>query len=90
MGPLTQNACVRGLIFISKYSEAVLMMLKFIHHIDILLGDIHLENILVSNSGITIIDFGHSHQCNNQGAKNKEYQLLYSLLGLACESDLEG
>jgi len=70
--------------------EAALTTLKSIHRIGILHGDIRPENILVSDSGITIIDFGHSCRCNNQVAKNKEYQRLRSLLVLARECDLEG
>jgi serine/threonine protein kinase len=90
VGSLTEIARVRVLIFISKHSEAALTTLKSIHRIGILHGDIRPENILVSDSGITIIDFGHSCRCNNQVAKNKEYQRLRSLLVLASECDLEG
>ena len=67
-------------------SEAALATLESIHCIDILHGDIRPDNILVSESGITIIDFGHSHQCKNQVAKRREYQRFCTLL----ELDLEG
>ena len=84
MRSLIQNFRIGRLICISKHSEAALTTLKSIHRVGILHGDIRPENILVSDSGITIIDFGHSRQCDNQVAKNKEYQQLRSLI-LACE-----
>ena len=79
---MKQHACVRVLIFILKYSEAALTTLQSIHQIDILHGDIRHENILVSDRGVMIIDFGHSHQCNRKKAKKEEYQQLCRLLGL--------
>jgi len=72
--------------FSSQNSEAALATLESIHRIDILHEDIRPENILVSNTGITIIDFAYSRRCNNQVAKRKECQRFRSLLGL----DMEG
>jgi len=66
--------------------EAALTTLESIHRINILHGDIRPENILVSDSGITIIDFAYSRRCNSQAAKHEEYQRFRSLLGL----DVEG
>ena len=51
-----------------------------IHHADILHGDLRLDNILVIDSGLTIIDFSHSRVCVNQDAKKKEYLELRTLL----------
>jgi hypothetical protein len=39
-----------------------------------------LDNILVADSGLTIIDFGHSRVCDNQDAKYSESLQLRSLL----------
>jgi serine/threonine protein kinase len=61
--------------------EAVLVTLKGIHQADILHGDLRLDNILVANSGLTIIDFARSRVCYDQDAKNREYSQLRSLLG---------
>jgi serine/threonine protein kinase len=44
------------------------------------------ENILIGDSGITIIDFGHSKKCDNKRAKDEELTQLRDLLGLAGES----
>jgi serine/threonine protein kinase len=63
-------------------SRSALSTLASIHRAGILHGDIRQENILVSNSGVTIIDFSHSKQCDDQGAMHKEYARLGSLLGL--------
>jgi len=71
--------------FYSQNSEAALTTLESIHRINILHDDIRPENVLVSESGITIIDFGHSRQCNNQVTKHKEYQRFCTLLGLDLE-----
>jgi len=60
--------------------EAVLANLKKIHKADILHGDLRLDNILVSDSGLTIIDFARSRVCYDQDAKNREYSQLQSLL----------
>ena len=35
----------------------------------------HRENILVSDSGVTIVNFTHSQQCDDQGAMDEEYTL---------------
>jgi serine/threonine protein kinase len=43
--------------FSSQNSDAALATLQSIHRINILHDDIQPENILVSKSGITIIDF---------------------------------
>ena len=43
-------------------------MLASIHRAGILQGDIRRENILVSDSGVTIIDFSHSEECDDQEA----------------------
>jgi tRNA A-37 threonylcarbamoyl transferase component Bud32 len=47
-----------------------------IHHAGILHGDIRRENILVSDSGVTIVDFSHSKKCDDQGAMDEEYARL--------------
>jgi len=44
--------------------------------------DIHPENILMSDLGVTIINFSHSKQCNDQEAMDKEYAQLQFFLGL--------
>ena len=36
----------------------------------------------MSDAGVTIIDFGHSKQCDDEEAKNKELARLRYLLGL--------
>jgi hypothetical protein len=40
-----------------------------------------LENILMSDSGVMIINFSHSEQCDDQQATDKEYTQLGFLLG---------
>jgi tRNA A-37 threonylcarbamoyl transferase component Bud32 len=55
-------------------------MLTSIHRAGILHGDIRRENILTSELGVTIIDFSHSTQCDDQRAMHKKYaQLRFSL-----------
>jgi len=58
-----------------------LSTLESIHRAGILHGDIRPENILVSDSGVTIVDFSHSKQSDDQGAMDKEYALLCFFLG---------
>jgi tRNA A-37 threonylcarbamoyl transferase component Bud32 len=47
----------------------------------ILHGDIRRENILVSSSGVTIIDFRHSERYDDQETMDKEYARLRCFLG---------
>ncbi|KIM88062.1 hypothetical protein PILCRDRAFT_63060 [Piloderma croceum F 1598] len=61
--------------------RSALSTLVSIHHAGILHGDIRRENILVSDSGVTIIDFSHSKQCDDQGAMDIEYARLCSFFG---------
>ena len=68
-------------------SESALSTLQCIHRAGILHGDIRPENILVGDSGVTIIDFGHSNPCDDQRAKNQELARLRYFLGLAREDD---
>jgi serine/threonine protein kinase len=63
-----------------------LSTLQSIHCAGILQGDIRPENILIGESGITIIDFGHSELCDNEQAKKKELAQLRYFFGLAGES----
>ncbi|KIL63789.1 hypothetical protein M378DRAFT_163974 [Amanita muscaria Koide BX008] len=65
--------------------KSALSTLESIHRAGILHGDIRQENILMGDLGVTIIDFGHSKQCNDQEAKDKELALFRYFLGLACE-----
>ena len=58
-----------------------LATLKAIHCTGILHGDLCSENLLVDNSGIIIIDFSHSHEGDDQTAKDKEMKQLRYLLG---------
>ncbi|KIL58786.1 hypothetical protein M378DRAFT_132107 [Amanita muscaria Koide BX008] len=67
--------------------KSALLTLKSIHRAGILHGDIRLENILMGDSGVTIIDFGHSKHCDDQEAKDKEFARLRHFLRLAHESD---
>jgi serine/threonine protein kinase len=60
--------------------EAVLAALVEIHDADILHRDLSLNNILVSDSGLTIVDFSHSRVSFDQDAKKSECSLLWSLL----------
>jgi serine/threonine protein kinase len=64
--------------FCVNNSRSALSTLASIHCAGILHGDIRRGNILVSDSGITIIDFSHSKQCDDQGAMDKEYARLCS------------
>ena len=70
----------RKLILISKHSEAALTTLKSVHQVGILHGDIRHQNILVGNSGVTIIDFAYSRRCKSRLKKGEEYRQLRSLL----------
>ncbi|KAK2467449.1 hypothetical protein APHAL10511_000304 [Amanita phalloides] len=63
--------------------ESVLSTLKSIHRAGVLHGDIREENILIGDSGVTIVDFAYSKQCDNQRHKNQEFALLRNILGLA-------
>lgn len=56
------------------------VILSTLAEIHILHGDIKLDNILVFDSGLTIIDFSHSYICFDQDAKRKERSVLLSLL----------
>ncbi|KAF8346672.1 hypothetical protein F5887DRAFT_882970 [Amanita rubescens] len=56
--------------------EAVLATLVEIHRADILHGDLRLD----ADSGLIIIDFGHSRVSVDQDAKDREYLQLRSLL----------
>ena len=47
----------------------MLATLKEIHAADILHGDLRLDNILVADSGLTIIEFGRSQVCSDLDAK---------------------
>ncbi|KAK2467450.1 hypothetical protein APHAL10511_000305 [Amanita phalloides] len=66
--------------------ESVLSTLKSIHRAGVLHGDIREENILIGDSGVTIVDFAYSKQCSNQRHKNQEFALLRHILGLAGKS----
>jgi tRNA A-37 threonylcarbamoyl transferase component Bud32 len=68
------------MLFFSN-SMSALLTLKSIHRAGILHGDIRQENILVSDAGVTIIDFGHSKLCDDKKAKDKELAQLHYLLG---------
>jgi len=61
--------------------RSALSTLESIHRAGILHGDIRPENILVSDSGVTIVDFSHSKQSDDQGAMDKEYAQLCFFLG---------
>jgi hypothetical protein len=60
--------------------EAALATLAKMHDADVLHGDLRLDNILLADSGLTIIDFGRSRECDDKDAKNSEYSQLQSLL----------
>ena len=68
------------LIICFKFSESALSILESIHRAGIFHGDIRPENILLGDSGVTIIDFGHSIQSDNQRAKDKEFAWLRRLV----------
>jgi serine/threonine protein kinase len=67
-------------------SESALLTLESIHCAGILHADIRPENILISEFGITIIDFGYAKLCDDKRAKDKELARLRHVLGLAGES----
>jgi serine/threonine protein kinase len=71
------------IILIYQLSKSVLSVLDSIHGAGILHGDISPENILIGDSGVAIIDFGHSKKCDDQRAKDEELIQLRDLLGLA-------
>lgn len=54
--------------------------LESIHHAGIIHNDIRPENILISDSGVTIIDFGHAKLCNSEKAKDTEREIFRSIL----------
>jgi Protein kinase domain len=62
-------------------SRLALSTLASIHRAGILHGDIRRENILVSSSGVTIIDFSHSERCDSQEAMDKERARFRFFLG---------
>ncbi len=64
-------------------SNEALSALESIHCAGILHRDIRPENILISDLGITIIDFGDSKKCDDKRAKDEELTQLRDLLGLA-------
>lgn len=59
-------------------SKLALSTLKSIHRAGILHGDIRQANILIGNSGVTIIDFGHAKESDDQRAKDRELVCLRS------------
>ena len=59
---------------------SAVLTLESIRRAGVLHGDIRLENILVSDAGVTIIDFGHSRLCDDKKAKDKELGQLRYLL----------
>ena len=61
-------------------SEAALSTLTSIHQAGVLHGDIRPDNILIGDSGVTIIDFGHARQCSSKKAKGSEHAYLQSIL----------
>ncbi|KAF8623404.1 hypothetical protein AX15_006392 [Amanita polypyramis BW_CC] len=74
----------KGNLSISDCKSA-LSTLKSIHGAGTLHGDIRRANILIGDLGITIIDFGHSKQCDDQEAKDKEMARLRYCLHLEGE-----
>ncbi|KAF9505631.1 hypothetical protein BS47DRAFT_1400218 [Hydnum rufescens UP504] len=62
-----------------------LLTLESIHHAGILHGDIRKENLLVSKSGITIIDFASSRKWVSQSERDQESRDLHCILGLDVE-----
>ena len=67
-------------------SKSALSTLESIHRAGILHGDIRSDNILIGDSGVTIIDFGHSKRSDNQKAKDNEIAELRDLLDLESKS----
>ena len=66
-------------------------VLESIHCAGVVHDDIRPDNVLIGDSGVTIIDFGHSRQCSGKKAKDKEHAYLQSILqGLAGESVKNG
>ncbi len=65
-----------------EISKSTLSTLKSIHSAGILHGDIRRENILIGDLGVTIIDFGESEQCDDQGGGDEELARLRSCLRL--------
>jgi serine/threonine protein kinase len=57
-----------------------------IHSAGILHGDIRKENLLVSKSGLTIIDFGSSRKWISESETDKESRELCYILGLDTQS----
>ncbi|KAM6503753.1 hypothetical protein JOM56_000696 [Amanita muscaria] len=85
-------AATPELVLAISYREEVLATLVEIHDADILHGDLSLDNILVSDSGLTIIDFSHSRVCSDQDAKysasrRKGYRLETSSKMAICTSE---
>ena len=75
--------------FLVPHSEVALSTLASIHDAGMLHGDVRKENILVGDAGVTLIDFSHSTQCDDQRVKDQEYGLFCYLLGLEDDSDSE-
>ena len=65
-----------------EISKSALSTLKSIHRVGVLHGDVRETNILISDLRVTIIDFGHSEQCDDQETKDEELAQLRSCLGL--------
>ena len=75
----TYSLCMLNTFFLTSMSAV--LTLESIHCAGVLHGDIRLANILVSDAGITIIDFGHLRLCENKKFKDKEHAQLCYLLG---------
>lgn len=78
--------------------EACLNALTKLHRLGILHGDVHRYNILITDKGITLIDFANAQKSNDPLAFEEELQLfeerLHSEMGKKCgrflkESDFE-
>src|SRR6266576_1626144 len=63
---LVEQQCYSFQINISALSTLESLHRAMLH------GDIRRANTLIVDLGVTIIDFGHSEQCDDQGAKDKE------------------
>lgn len=61
-------------------SDSAMSTLESIHHAGIIHNDIRPVNILIGDSGVTIIDFGHAKRCNNEKAKDAERKIFQSIL----------